>query len=285
MHATIKTFAQVTAVLVTVFILSSCTPKDTTQAGSEESEKRTQAQLRDLEKKIEAQSASVTRFQKAADDMEKRVQGQLRDFDKKIDAQSETLNRFQQSTTDAVDKKAATMGQTLAELFTKLEGEVRSQITSLRQSFLGEKTAVLEPGSKGYSYLSTDKGVFLFIVDGAEPFLDGHKILVRVGNPMNMTFSGFKLKVRYGKRPPTFPSLDINDSSNKAAFEKWATDNSSWEKTVRKTEIAFTESLAAGAWTKIDFALKETKPEDVAFLEVGIVTDQISLRKPLENLK
>jgi len=43
--------------------------------------------------------------------------------------------------------------------------------------------------------------------------------------------------------------------------------------------------LAPGAWTKIDFALKETKPEDVAYLEVGIETDQISLRKPLQDLK
>ncbi len=76
-------------------------------------------------------------------------------------------------------------------------------------------------GSKSYSYISTDKGVFLFAVDGVEPFLDGHKILLRIGNPMNMTFSGFKLKVRYGKRPPVSPSFESTSAAtNSSPFLK-----------------------------------------------------------------
>lgn len=93
-----------------------------------------------------------------------------------------------------------------------------ARFPALDSPFYGEKTATLDPDSKGYSYVSTDKGVFLFTVDGAEPFLDGHKIILRIGNPMNMTFSGFKLKVRYGKRPPAFPSFEAGDTNAAAIF-------------------------------------------------------------------
>jgi len=198
-------------------------------------------------------------------------------FEKKIEAQNAAIAQFERSTSDALDKKVNRMAQSLAEF--------RGEVSSLRQSFYGEKTATLDPASKGYSSVSTDKGVFLFTVDGAEPFLDGHKIILRIGNPMNMTFLGFKLKVRYGRRPPAFPSFEAGDTNTAAIFQKWVQDWQAWEKTVRKTEFSFTDSLQPGAWNKIDFTLKETKPEDVAHLEVSIETDQISLRKPLSDLK
>lgn len=206
-------------------------------------------------------------------------------LEKKIEAQNAAIAQFERSSSDALDKKVNTMAQSLAEYVIKLESDVRGEVFSLRQSFCGAKIATLDPASKGYSSVSTDKGVFLFSVDGAEPFLDGHKIILKIGNPMNMTFLGFKLKVRYGKRPPAFPSFEAGDTNAVAILQKWEQDWQAWEKTVRKTEFSFTDSLQPGAWNKIDFILRETKPEDVAHLEVSIETDQISLRKPLSDLK
>jgi hypothetical protein len=207
---------------------------------------------------------------------------QIDKFEKKLEAQEEAVARSGRETSEALEKRFNTLGISLAEHYNKLDADIRSQVTNLRQAFYGEKSAVLDPASKGYGTVTTDKGIFLFAVDGAEPFLDGHKIILRVGNPMNMTFSGFKLKVRYGKRSPEIPSFEPGDTNSAAVFQKWWDDKQVWEKKIRKTDISFTETLQPGAWTRIDFTLKETKPEDVAYLEVGIDTDQISLRKAAE---
>ena len=214
--------------------------------------------------------------------LDQKTQAQLREMERKLDAQSAALARFEQSTTEALDKKVTTMGQSLAELFSKLDTDVRSQVSTLRQSFYGEKTAVLDPTTKGYASVSTDKGVFLFSVADASPFLDGHKIVVEIGNPMNVTFSGFKLKIRYGRRPPAFPSFELSDTNATVALKKWVEDKQAWDAGIRKTEVSFTEDLVPGTWTKVDFTLKETKPEDVAYIEVGIETDRLSLRRPLK---
>ncbi|MCX7866150.1 MAG: DUF3251 domain-containing protein [Limisphaera sp.] len=255
------------AILV-IATMTSCSPDATTTARIDQLEKRIEAQntaIAQLEKTIEAQNTAIAQFEK------------------KIETQNTAIAQFGRSTSDALDKKVNTMAQSLVAYVTKLESDVRVELFSLRQSF--KKVATLDPASKGYSPVSTDKGVLLFAVDGAEPFLDGHKFILRIGNPMNMTFSGFKLKVRYGKRPPAFPSFEVGDTNAVAVLQKWARDMQGWEKTVRETEFSFTDSLEPGAWNKIDFILKETKPEDVAHLEVSIETDRISLRRPLSDLK
>lgn len=208
--------------------------------------------------------------------------GQL---EKKLDAQNAAIAQFERTASDMLDKKVNTMAQSLAEYVAKLESDVRGELSSLKRFFYGEKTAKLDPASKGYSSVSTDQGMFLFSVAGAEPFLDGHKIILEIGNPMNMTFSGFKLKVRHGRRPPAFPPFEVGDTNAVEIFQKWAQDTKSWEKTLRKTEFSFTDSLQPGTWNKVDFTLKETKPEDVAYLEISIEIDKISLRKPVSDLK
>ena len=160
-------------------------------------------------------------------------------------------------------------------------------IANLNQSVYGLKSAVLDPSAKGYSFINTDKGIFLFSVDNVTPYLDGHKVTLRIGNPMYATFTGFKLRVLYGRRPPLMPTADIAKSSaeNQAANQKWWQDRQDWAKAVRTTDVSFTDTLEPGSWNMVDFTLADTKPEDVAYLEVAIFTDTISLRKPLSDLK
>jgi hypothetical protein len=214
-----------------------------------------------------------------------KTQTRLREVEKQIEEQRAAAARFEKATSESVEKAVTAMGDSLAEQFNKLVMNVTIEVGTVKRSLYLDKTAILDPTSKGYSSVTTDKGIFLFAVDGAEPFLDGHKISLRVGNPMNMTFSGFTLKIRFGKRPPAFPSLsqytgDLRATNIMAEMQKWQTDRQTWEKTLRNSDVAFTERLEPGAWNKVDCILKETKPEDVAYMEVGIETSQVALRMP-----
>src|SRR2546425_7748869 len=107
-------------VLSVLLALASCTPVNTTPTRVDE---KTQAQLREIEKRLEAQSAAAA--------------------------------RFEQTTTDALERKFNTIAHALDDLFSKLRTEVRSEVS-------GEKTAILDPATKGYWYVNTDKGILLF---------------------------------------------------------------------------------------------------------------------------
>lgn len=274
-----NTFRLREIVPILAFGLISCSPPP---------DNTTQTRFEEMQKKIETQDAAIIAHKKTiTESLDKQV-ASLEEMQKKIEAQDAAINSYKKTTTEYLDKQVTLMKQSLAnlaELFSALQEQVRAEVASLRQSIHNEETAVLDPTSKGYSSVSTDKGVFLFSVADAIPFLDGHKIVLEIGNPMNMTFQGFKLRIRHGRRPPPIPSVNIGETNAARTIEQWIEDRRVWEKTLRKVEFSFTDSLPPGAWSMVDFTLKETKPEDVAYLEVSIETDTISLRKPLRDTK
>src|SRR2546426_9185192 len=73
---------------------------------------------------------------------------------------------------------------------------------------LEPKKAVVDATSKGYTFLESSVGILVVSCDGAQPYLDGYKVSLEVGNPLNVTFAGFRLKVRSGKAPPTADIFD-----------------------------------------------------------------------------
>ncbi len=59
----------------------------------------------------------------------------------------------------------------------------------------------LDPTSKGYSAIRTSQGYKLLVdVVDIEPYTDGQKLTLAIGNPYAMSFVGFQLNVEYGPR-------------------------------------------------------------------------------------
>ena len=152
--------------------------------------------------------------------------------------------------------------------------------TQVLENAFKQKTAILDPSSKGYSILDTGRGSLLITCDGAAPYLDGHRLKLRLGNPLFMQFSGFKLKFQFGRKPPPFPSKEnTKDENILKAIEQWQKDNQTWKTTLKTAEESFTDDLKPGSWTIVEATLAQTKPEDIAYLEMAIDTDRISLTK------
>lgn len=138
-------------------------------------------------------------------------------------------------------------------------------------------TVALDPMGKGFAFLPTDNGLFLVSCSGAEPFLDGHKLHLEVGNAMNVVYTGFKLHVEYGPVEPTIPPRTPNASNTVANLMKWDADNKAWLKSLRKTDVAFVEYLKPGQWNRVDLVLPATKPEEVRYVKIGISVDGVAL--------
>jgi hypothetical protein len=101
-----------------------------------------------------------------------------------------------------LESKTSHLEQTVA----KLQAAETRQLQMLIQG-PEPKKAVLSATSKGYAFLDCNAGRLLVSCDGATPYLDGYKVSLAIGNPLNVTFSGFRLAVRSGTVPPLQPNI------------------------------------------------------------------------------
>ena len=70
--------------------------------------------------------------------------------------------------------------------------------------------------------------------ENVEPYLEGHKITFKIGNPHSFSFGGISGEVTYGKGYP-----------------------------YSTTEISFAGVLVSGAWTTLTVIISPSKPEDL----------------------
>ena len=85
--------------------------------------------------------------------------------------------------------------------------------------------------------------MLLISCEGAEQYLDGHRLKLRIGNPLNMHFSGFKLQFNFGRKPPDFPTRGVGFQN---AAEAWHQDYEAWKASLRRSEEAYIEDLPPG---------------------------------------
>jgi hypothetical protein len=107
--------------------------------------------------------------------------------------------------------------------------------------------------------VTTAVGRFYLSLENAEPYLDGYRVALDVGNPNFVTFNGFKISAIWAGVP----------------------GNKDWGKkrVSQKREFSFTETLQPGAWTRVRIELSPAAPDDIKLIELSIETNQLSLRK------
>ncbi len=75
-------------------------------------------------------------------------------------------------------------------------------------------TAKIDLSSRNYSCIDIDQGKFLISCQDAEPYLDGFRLPLKIGNLMAVDFTGYDLIVRWGKRYE-------GNKDDIVAFAKW----------------------------------------------------------------
>jgi hypothetical protein len=132
-------------------------------------------------------------------------------------------------------------------------------------SNLKKASAVLDPASPNeYIRIESDVGPLLVSLKNVEPYLDGYKVQLTVGNPLSLTFKGFELAATWA------PRLS-------------GTDYAGWLKKQKKKTFSLTQDLLSGRWNAVTLILSETKAEEVGYLEVSSTINTISLGVSLGN--
>jgi len=135
-------------------------------------------------------------------------------------------------------------------------------------------SVTLDPSiPKQYARVNSSSGFFLVSLQDVEPYLDGVKVWLNIGNPLSATYGGFKIKAKWG---PKWNPAPVKANPN---YYK------EWKSALREKELSFTDSLESGRWNSVELILSPATPEDFGHLELAIETDTVSLHRMPNSLK
>lgn len=123
-------------------------------------------------------------------------------------------------------------------------------------------SCVLDPTQLGpFQMIFTSCGMFFVSLQNVEPYLNGVKIHLRIGNPMMASYNGATLKIKYGNVcDPNF-------------YDKWL-------KSIKNVEVKITDQLNPGRWNETTAVLSNIQPADFGYLELSMETENLSLLVP-----
>lgn len=156
--------------------------------------------------------------------------------------------------------RVAALEQELAIAKKKLDADANSIFFLFSQSELRNQPVSLDLASQGFQRVNSGAGFFLVSVRGAQPYLDGYKVVLGIGNPTCAIYEGIKISASWGPRG----RLD-----NPGFFSKG-----------RKLDVGFAGRLEPGRWNDIEFVLPSTQPHELGEFRVAIETEMVTLLSP-----
>jgi hypothetical protein len=130
----------------------------------------------------------------------------------------------------------------------------RKEVSELSE--LLPRSVVLAPSKRGFDAITSKQGTIFYVsLEQVESFLDGYKIILKIGNPYAADFTDPKITLDWNKRVPD----SIPD------FQKWQAE---WKKEMRSEEFTNLTDLRAGAWTHIPVVLARTRADELGWLVV-----------------
>jgi len=164
-----------------------------------------------------------------------------------------------------LEAKLPNLDLKVAELQFKLS-QLEFKVSQLENS---EKSAIFDPTRLSiFQRIQTQNGTFLLSIESVEPYLDGVRVSMDIGNPSAANYDGFSLKAKWGGREPEF-------GLTPEALKAW----NSWHQSLRSGEFSFTNTLSTATWNRVSFILSPAPPTQFGYLELSMFTKTVSLRE------
>lgn len=155
---------------------------------------------------------------------------------------------------------------------------LRSNLESIKQEISGlkasqqfqqmlidgvDKTPAEVTDSGGYGVAKTKQGIFLVTIQKLDPYLDGYRATLNIGNPHSLTMHGGDFQISWGL--------------------PWNTKGKTFDEikaSRRSKDFSIVKDFPPGAYTAVEVALTPARPEEVKDIFVEITWNRISLRRP-----
>lgn len=155
--------------------------------------------------------------------------------------------------------KIAALESELAALKRNSDSDGRSINYLLSQAEFKNQWVSLDPASPGFHRVNSSAGFFLVSFQSAQPYLDGYKVVLRIGNPTVAVYEGVKISAAWGARgraddriPPKLRNMDVNLPGR----------------------------LEPGSWNDVEMVLPATQSNEMGEVRVALETNRVSLFVP-----
>jgi ABC-type transporter Mla subunit MlaD len=244
----------------------------------------------ELEKKLQAEAKRQAGFQQQAQERIESLELSVKGIQltakatatrtEKLESTADSLKtalRIQDERADKLVEELKTQKATMTNLAGLVDDELarhRKVITNLMIDVITLNTksergseVVLDPSDPDkFVRVNTTSGFFLVSLKNVEPYLDGHKVTLDIGNPTTATYKNLRMKATWGSKFD--PQLARDDPS---AYSKW-------EAGLKLKDVSVVDDVKPGAWNKITFVLAPSKPTEMGYLKLKMDFDTISLR-------
>jgi hypothetical protein len=183
------------------------------------------------------------------------------------------LNLTSQTEAGTTPSSAADQQRELADLRAQVEAlQKKVEYFGSRESLLAsrmndkkdrEDLVTLDLTHSEYQRLDTNNGFLLVSAETAVPYLNGYKILLKIANPLSVSYSGFKAKIKWAKY------YDSNQFTPDSYAE--------WQKSVQQKETSFPDVLEKGASKKIEVIVAPATAEQLGYLKLSINTKTVTI--------
>lgn len=177
------------------------------------------------------------------------------------DLQNEIATR--EKLTFETRKEIADLREENKELRQKVASlEFSNYLNDARLSSIDQSPATITDGD-GYGIGRTPQGPVAIVMDKIQPYLDGYKVTLRVGNMAAASMNGGEFEVEWGLQ---YGAKNATPSQVHAS---------------KKTKtFSSTSQFPSGAYTLVDVTLTPATPDEVKTLNVSTKWNIISLRMP-----
>lgn len=161
-------------------------------------------------------------------------------------------------------KRIADLEKRLRDLESKVSVlEFSSNDAMNRLGNLEHESATFDPSTPN-KFAAADSGIglFLFSLGNAEPYLDGYKVDIQIGNLTTALVTNY--------------SIDATWAARRKQGDGWI----AWYKSQKHKTFSPTGSpLLSGQWTTVQLILPDTKPSEFGYLDLKLNVVQVSMSR------
>jgi|SRR5581483_2447180 len=168
----------------------------------------------------------------------------------------------------AYETRVAALQRDLEDQQAKFQTLCRS-VGSLRESVARaspDTFVTLDTSTREFGRVDANCGFFLVSCYDVQPYLNGYKVRLRIGNPLAARFVGFNLAVSWGPRCP-------DAAAGSDAFSRWLVG-------LKRRDFSFTDTLQPGRWNEVECVLPQAAASEIGCVRVSIKTNTVSLSVP-----
>jgi len=157
------------------------------------------------------------------------------------------------------------------------QNTIRRLLSQARRDAIQYVAAEFNPAAdEGFQRVDTSLGTTLVVLDDVQPFADGSRIELHIGNMTNGNLAKVTLKVMWNSKEPVEPPETATADERAAydeAFVKWLEGE-------RSKDVELTQSLSRGAWTVVTTNVPGVPPDELGYVRIALDAGQVSLTNP-----